>query len=66
MIKLKTASLNTTKPQLNSILDWLEVPANFNIIKGAGGKGQPVVSGANISKTDGFKSLAEFMNERYN
>lgn len=55
----------TTWSQLAAIVTWLEVTANFNLVNGkatAGMKG--CRSGEKLKQSDGFKQLAEFVNER--
>ena len=57
----------TTLSQLAAIVTWLEVTANFNLVNGkatAGMKG--CRSGEKLKQSDGFKQLAEFVNERCN
>ena len=43
-----------------AVLEWLEVPATFKLI--TGGKEGPVVAGKKLKKSDGYASLANFIN----
>ena len=45
-----------------SVLEWLEIPANFKLITG-GTKEGPVVAGKKLKKTDAYASLAAYVNE---
>ena len=46
-----------------AVLERLEVPANFKLITG-GTKEGPVVAGKKLKKSDGYASLADFINAK--
>ena len=46
-----------------AVLEWLEVPANFKLITG-GTKEGSVVAGKKLKKSDGYASLADFINAK--
>ena len=46
-----------------AVLEWLEIPANFKLITG-GTKEGPVVAGKKLKKSDGYASLADFINAK--
>ena len=59
----------TTWSQLAAIVTWLEVTANFNLVNGkatatTAGIMKGCRSGKKLKQSDGFKQLAEFVNER--
>jgi len=53
----------TTWFQRLKIVEWLEVPANFNLITGqATGNMNGIVAGAKVKKTDAYGELADHIN----
>jgi len=53
----------TTWFQRLKIVEWLEVPANFNLITGqATGNMNGIVAGAKVKKTDAYGDLADHIN----
>ena len=55
-------SKKTTPEQLASIVNWLEVNANFKVITGAGAQGKKVSANAKVTKTAGYKDLSLHIN----
>lgn len=53
----------TTWAQINAMLEWTEVPRNFQLITGGTPPG-PVVAGLRLKKTDAYSYLATFVNDR--
>ena len=55
----------TTPLEYKLMLQWLEIPDNFNLIIGnATSKLKSVVAGAEVTKRAGYKRLSVFVNER--
>lgn len=53
----------TSWKQLDIVLEWLEQPANFNLITGVAPKGKPI-AGQKTKKSDAYKDLAAFVNQK--
>lgn len=49
--------------QIAHVLDWLEVESNFKLITG-GNDQQEVVAGSKLKKTDAYKDLGDYVNEK--
>ena len=53
----------TTWQQLSAVLEWLEIPKNFKLITGGASQGH-VIAGLKLKKTDAYRELASFVNDR--
>ena len=54
----------TTWSQRQKIIEWLEIPANFNLITGQATKNMNgIVAGSKLKKTDAYRELADYVNE---
>ena len=49
--------------QLQVVLEWLEQPANYNLITGVAPKGKPI-AGQKTKKSDAYKDLAAYVNHK--
>lgn len=54
----------TTLQQRSAVLDWLEVPSNFRFITRGTPPGPAVVAGRKLKKSDAYKLLATFVNDK--
>ena len=64
--RIRSRDPKTTWAQYQAILEWLEIPANFNLVEGRATSTMKTgtVAGAKVTKRAGFAELADWVNEK--
>ena len=64
--KIRLREPKTTWGQYQAILEWLEIPANYNLVEGRATSTMKTgtVAGAKVTKRAGFAELADWVNEK--
>jgi hypothetical protein len=55
---------HTSEDQLKAMLQWIENEANLKLVTGAAVSNAPVVAGRPTTRTDGFRMMANYVNQR--
>ena len=64
--RIRSRDPKTTWAQYQAILEWLEIPANYNLVEGRATSTMKTgtVAGAKVTKRAGFAELADWVNEK--
>ena len=61
----KTNKTNTTIGERNTMIEWLEIKENLQLVLGDSALNTPVVSGKKVKKVDAWKDLAAILTKRH-